>query len=318
MVNNFNMNNYLLYILTILIWGSTWLAIKFQLGAVDPMVSVAYRFALASTLLIAYCSIAGLKMRFSIKDHLFIALQGSLLFSLNYWLVYLAEVHLTSGLVAVIFSTLVFMNVVNGLIFLRTPVKHQMIMGAVVGIGGIAFIYWPEITAFEISDKGLYGLVLSFGSVFMASLGNIISARNQENGLPVIQTNAYGMAYGSVIMFLFALASDRTFSFSFSWEYTLSLFYLAVFGSIAAFGFYLTLLGRIGAGKAAYAIMVVPVVALGFSTVFEGYRWTLSAVFGLFLVLAGNAILLEQRQGRKSPIAQWIMKVYHVFSKSSR
>lgn len=288
------MNNLLLYFLTILIWGSTWLAIKFQLGDVDPMVSVAYRFALASALLIAYCRIASLKMSFSLKEHFFIALQGMLLFSLNYWLVYLSEVYLTSGLVAVIFSTIVFMNVVNGFIFLRSPVQLPMIIGAVIGISGIALIFWHEISSFELSDKSLYGLLLGFAAVFLSSLGNIASARNQKHSLPVIQTNACGMAYGTAIMFIFSILTGKTFSFSFSFSYISSLLYLAIFGSIAAFGFYLTLLGRIGANKAAYAIMVIPVVALGFSTFFEGYCWTVNAFIGLALVMTGNAMLLKK------------------------
>jgi drug/metabolite transporter (DMT)-like permease len=312
------MNNYVLYALTVLIWGSTWLAIKYQLGDVDPMVSVVYRFALAALLLLIYCRRAGLKMRFTLKEHLFLALQGGLLFSLNYWLVYMAEVYLTSGLVAVIFSFIVFMNVLNGYIFLRTPIRIHMVAGAVIGITGIALIFWSEITAFEMSDKSLFGLLLGFGAVFLASLGNITSARNQKHGLPVIQTNAYGMAYGTAIMLLFSVATGRTFSFSFSPDYVISLFYLAVFGSIAAFGFYLTLLGRIGADKAAYAIMLVPAVALCFSTACEGYCWTPSAFIGLSLLLLGNIILLQKKHRMRQTLNIVKKEVWHGYSKTVR
>ncbi len=290
------MNNFALYVLTILIWGSTWLAIKFQLGSVDPMVSVGYRFALAAVILIAYCRITGLKMRFTFREHMCIALFGTLLFSLNYWLVYVAEIYLTSGLVAVLFSTLVFMNVFNGFIFLRTPVRIYMVAGGAVGILGVGLIFWPEISSFEMSDQNLYGLLLGFISVFLASLGNITSAYNQKQNLPVVQTNAYGMAYGALVIFICSIVLDKPFSFSMSFDYIVSLIYLAVFGSIMAFGFYLTLLGRIGADKAAYAIMLVPVVALGFSTFFEGYRWSVISVIGLILVMAGNMVLLKKKK----------------------
>jgi len=105
-------------------WGTTWLAIKFQLGSVDPMVSVLYRFIAAALTLLMYCKLTRLKMRFPVKDHIFMALQGLVLFSVNYWLIYLAEVYLTSGLVAVIFSSIVFMNMVNGAVLLGSPIHH--------------------------------------------------------------------------------------------------------------------------------------------------------------------------------------------------
>ena len=111
------MKNLTLYVITVLVWGSTWIAIKYQLGAVDPLVSVIYRFGLASVLLFSFCKIQGLSLKFSMKEHLFMGFLGLFLFSLNYWLVYLAEVHLTSGLVAVIFSSIVFFNIANGAIF---------------------------------------------------------------------------------------------------------------------------------------------------------------------------------------------------------
>ncbi|MBW2654403.1 MAG: DMT family transporter [Deltaproteobacteria bacterium] len=124
------MRNIILYIITVLVWGSTWIAIKYQLGDVDPMVSVIYRFGLATVLLMLFCYVKGLKMKFSLKEHSFMALFGVLLFSVNYWLVYVAELYLTSGLVAVIFSSIVFMNIANGSIFLGAAVDKKMMIGA--------------------------------------------------------------------------------------------------------------------------------------------------------------------------------------------
>ena len=140
------MINFLLYASATLIWGSTWLGIKFQLGQVDPLVSVVYRFCLAAGLLFVWCGLRGLSMRFAVRDHLFIALQGACLFAVNYWLFYLAEVYLTSGIVAVMFSTIVFWNILNGRIFLKTPIRPQVIMGTGLGIVGIGLVFWPEIT----------------------------------------------------------------------------------------------------------------------------------------------------------------------------
>ena len=288
------MKNITLYIITVIVWGSTFLAIKYQLGSVDPMVSVIYRFGLAAALLMLFCYARGLKLKFSREEHFFMALFGILLFSINYWFVYVAELYVTSGVVAVMFSSIVFMNIANGAIFLGAAVEKKMVTGAVIGIIGIVMIFMPEIESFDLSDKGLFGLSIVFISVLLASFGNIISARNTKNNIPVVQANAFGMGYGAILMVLIALISEKEFSFTASIPYIGSLFYLAVFGSIIAFGSYLTLIGSIGADKASYSIMVVPVVALILSSFFEGYTWNFLAISGLFLVVGGNFLALSK------------------------
>ncbi len=288
------MKNIMLYIVTVIVWGSTWLAIKFQLGSVDPMVSVIYRFGLAALLLMAFCYIRGLNLKFSLRDHFFMALLGILLFSMNYWLVYIAETHLTSGIVAVVFSSIVFMNIANGSIFLGSPVEKRMVLGAFVGIIGIGFIFMPEIKTFDLSDKGVFGLGICLISVLLASFGNITSARNTKNKIPVIQANAFGMGYGALVLGIVALSFGKEFTFLATAPYIGSLVYLSVFGSIIAFGSYLTLIGSIGADKASYTIMLVPVVALILSAFFEGYVWNSLATMGLLLVVAGNFLALKK------------------------
>jgi drug/metabolite transporter (DMT)-like permease len=290
------MKNTILYIITIVVWGSTFLAIKYQLGSVDPMVSVIYRFGLASVLLTLYCYIKGVKLKFSLKEHFFMALLGILLFSFNYWFVYVAELYVTSGVVAVMFSSIVFMNIANGAIFLGAAVEKRMIAGATLGIIGIVMIFLPEIESFDLSDKGLFGLCIVFISVLLASFGNIVSARNTKNSIPVIQANAFGMGYGTIFLAVIAVVLGKEFSFAATIPYIGSLFYLSVFGSIIAFGSYLTLIGSIGADKASYAIMVVPVVALILSSFFEGYVWNLIGISGLLLVVGGNFLALNQNK----------------------
>ncbi|MDT8419936.1 MAG: DMT family transporter [Desulfuromonadales bacterium] len=286
------MANLAFYTVTILIWGSTWLAIKYQLGAVDPMLSVAYRFTLAALLLLCWCLLARLPMRYSRQDHLFMALQGVLLFALNYLFFYLAELHITSGLAAVVFSLIVIMNLINGSLFLKTPVEMRVLAGGGLGLAGLMLLFWPELAAFDLSDRGIYGLLLCVLATYLASLGNIVSARNQQHRLPVVQTNAYGMSYGALFMFLVAWLAHAPLSFDLSFEYLGALAYLSLFGSVIAFGCYLTLIGRVGAGRAAYVTLLFPVVALGISTVAEGYRWNLPAFAGLLLILGGNALAM--------------------------
>jgi drug/metabolite transporter (DMT)-like permease len=284
-----------LYGSTVIIWGTTWLAIKFQLGSVDPMVSVLYRFIAAAVILLIYCELRSLNMRFRLKDHIFMALQGLVLFSVNYWLIYLAEVHVTSGLVAVIFSSIVFMNMVNGAVLLGSPIRSNVVLGGGIGVLGIVLVFWPQLVSFSLSDKTALGLLLTVVSTFMASLGNIISARHQKYNLPVIQTNAYGMAYGAVIIGVIAIFLGKPFNFEISFQYISSLFYLSLFGTVIAFGCYLKLIGEIGADRAAYATMLFPIVALGISTVYEGYQWAAHNVIGMAIVLIGNWLVLNKK-----------------------
>ncbi len=286
--------NVLLYVVTILIWGSSWLVIKFQLGVVDPMVSVAYRFLLASAISWIYCRYSGLQLSFRLRDHGFMFLQGVSLFALNYWLFYISELTLTSGLAAVIFSTIVVMNMLNGVIFLKNRLELRVLIGAVLGLSGIILIFWPEVSDFETGSENLFAAALAVLATFLASLGNIASARNQREGIPVVQSNTYGMTYGAMLMLVLAWSTGHEFNFEFTVSYVSSLVFLSVFASIIAFWSYLTLLGRVGVERAAYATLIFPLVALGISTIFEGYQWTAYAVIGIVLILGGNLLILKR------------------------
>ena len=285
--------NALLYALTVLFWGTSWLAVKFQLGVVAPEVSVLYRFILAAVLALIMCLAMGRSLRFSPRDHGFIALQGLFLFSTNYLLIYLGTQYLTSGLVAVVFSTVIVFNILGGAILFRTPVEPRVLLGAACGIGGLVLVFWPEIAAFDLSSGGTRGLLLAIGGTASASCGMLTSAWNQRRrALPVFQSNAYGMLYGAAIMAAFCLLGGSRFAFDASPIYVSALLYLAVFATVVAFWTYLTLVGRIGAGRAAYATALFPLVALALSTFFEGYVWTLMAAAGVALVLLGNVAIL--------------------------
>jgi drug/metabolite transporter (DMT)-like permease len=293
------MSNLGLYLASVLIWGSTWIAITFQLGKVPPEVSVAYRFALASLILLFWCGARGFRLAFSWRDHLWMALQGALLFGINYVCVYLAEGRIHSGLVALIFSLMVFLNIVGARIFFATPLNPTAVFGATLGVSGVALIFWPELS--RPSDMGSRGVGIALALVGMvsASLGNLVASRNQKRGLPVVQLNAFGMLYGALFVGIYALSIGQPFVLDGSARYLLSLFYLALFGSVFAFGAYLTLIGRIGAGRAGYAMVAIPMVALLISTLFEGLPWRSDTVFGAGLCLAGNVLVLSRGKARE-------------------
>ncbi len=286
------------YLLTILIWGSTWYAITFQLGSVDESVSLFYRFGLAAVLLLAYCLLRHERMRFTPSEHLYMAGQGLFLFSSNYLLFYWCTAYITSGLVAVIFSTVIVMNIFNGAVFLKRRVRALVLLGALLGLVGITLVFWHEVA--DVQETAEYtrivrGLMLGLLATYIASLGNIMSARNQAAGLPVLQSNAYGMAYGSGVMLIYAMFSGANFEIDGSITYWSSLLYLSVFGSIVAFGAYLSLIGRIGADRAAYATVLFPIVALLISSTLEDFQWTKLSIMGVVLVLLGNVLVAGRK-----------------------
>ena len=281
-----------LYLATVLIWGSTFYAIRFQLGAVAVEASITYRFVLAAGLILAFAALRGRRLRFSASEHGWMALQGLLLFGANYLLVYHATGLLTSGLIALLFSTIIFMNIALAALLFRRPLEPPVLAGAALGLAGIALVFWPELAHLDLSSDALRGMGLALTGTLVASCGNMVALRNQQAGLPVVQSNGYGMAYGALLMALWAGSRGVSFGFDPGPGYVLSLLYLALFGSVLAFGSYLTLLGRIGPGRAAYAMVLFPVVALLLSTLFEGFHWSASAFAGMLLVLVGNVLAL--------------------------
>lgn len=287
------MSNQFLYTLTVLIWGTSWYAIKFQLGVVSADVSVAYRFILAAAIMLCFCRLRGLNLKFELTDHGFFLLQGLFLFSLNYILFYHSTFVITTGLIAVIFTSMLIFNTINSAVLFKTTITAWFIVAATMGIAGICLIFLPEIQKLNFDNATLYAVLLAFAGSYSASLGNMASMRNQRHGIPVIQANTWGMIYGSVMTCIYAMGRGSAFNFDFSAGYILSLFYLSSLASVVAFWSYLTLLGRIGAGNAAYATVIFPIVALIISTLFENYEWSLTALAGVIISLSGNLLVLK-------------------------
>jgi drug/metabolite transporter (DMT)-like permease len=295
-------SNALLYAITVLVWGSTWLAIEFQLGVVAPEVSVVYRYAGASLLLFAWSRLRGLNLAFGVREHGRFFLLGMLLFGLNYILTYRAQIYISSALTAIVFTSIVWLNILNARLFFGVRAGRRVIIGALLGVAGIVTLFAPQVSELTMSDTVVYGCMLAGLAALIASLGNMVSQSSQKGGLPVVQSNAWGMFYGMVITALIAVYRGDDFVFDWSPGYVGSLLYLTVFGSVIAFGAYLTLLGRIGAHKAGYAMVLFPVVALALSALFEDMKIDATVVAGTVLVLTGNVFVLNARvrRGRRT------------------
>ena len=290
------MSNTSLYVIAVLIWGSTWLAIEFQLGVVEPEVSIVYRYLAAAIILFLWSKIKGLKLTFDLKHHKWFALMGLLMFCLNYILAYRAQIYITSALSAIAFSAMLWMNIINARLFFGIRVGGRIYLGALLGIAGIVVLFGPQVSEVSLTDGVLFGSLLAVVGALMASFGNMASQAAQNAELPVIQSNAWSMLYGGLLTAIVVLIRGSEFTFDPSPGYVISLVYLTVFGSVVAFGAYLTLLGRIGAHRAGYATVMFPVVALILSIVFEGLALDWSLIVGFALVLAGNLLVLMHRR----------------------
>ncbi|GAB4195305.1 MAG: EamA family transporter [Wenzhouxiangellaceae bacterium] len=286
------LNNASLYLISVVLWGSTWLAISYQLGVVSLEISLVYRYGLATLVLFGWCWWRGLNLSFSRRDHGLFMLLGLFLFSLNYIGTYSAQQYIPSALNAVVFSTMMWMNVINSRWFFGTRIEPRVYLGATLGMAGIITLFWPQLRAVDWSDSTLLGMVYCLLGAALASLGNMVSQQAQRHSLPVIQANAWGMLYGTLFTLLIAMLRGRELSFDWRPEYLLSLLYLALFGSVIAFGTYLQLLGRIGAHRAGYAVVMFPLVAVALSHWFEGLMLEWHLLLGMGLILFGNVIVL--------------------------
>jgi len=282
-----------LYSATVLIWGTSWLAIKYQIGPVDPLVSVAHRMALAALLCAALTWLRRAFVPMAPRDHLRIFLQGLCLFCLNYLLIYSGTQSLSTGLVAVVFSTMVILNALGGAVFLGAPLRGAVVLGGLLGLVGMATLFYPEFGALRPEDPRWRALGICFLGTLCASAGNLMASGNLGRGLTVLTCNTWGMFYGAGTLYLAALILDVPIRLSMDRDYLVSLIYLAFFATVLAFWAYMSLLGRIGADRAAYTTLLFPVVALIASSIAEDFVFTLWSLAGLALVLFGNWLALR-------------------------
>lgn len=285
-----------LFIIPTLIWGTTWYAITFQLDGVHPLVSIVYRFGLAGLLLMGYCRIRRISLKFTTKQHFWIALQGLFLFGLNYWLTYVSEQTLASGLVAMMYATLIFFVMIFNRIFLKVSADSRTILGGVLGLIGTYFLFYDEILTFDLESEDLKAVIICLVSVVFAAVGNVVSQRNQQEQIPIMGSTVWAMLYATLMMAGLALFSGVEFTFNTSWQYISALVYLAIVGSVIAFVYYLRLIAAIGGAKAGYVVLVTPIIAMFISTYFENYQWTLMAIVGSILIIGGNLVALYKKR----------------------
>ena len=289
------MNNFILFGITLFCWSPTWYVIKFQLGYVDPLVSVFYRFFIASIIIFIYLLIKKKNLKFSLNHHLWFLFFGICLYSLNYVFFYLSNTYLISAFPAIVFSTVVIMNILGEAFYFKKKPSLKTLTGATIGMIGIAIIFNNEIFNFSLSNGTHIGLLLALLGTFFASTGNMVHQRNLNNNFPLIETIAYSMFYGSLATLFIIQIKGTELLFEYTFSYIASLAYLSIVGSIFAFIFYLKLLERVGAGRAGYVGVIMPVLALLISTVFESLEWQIDLILGLPILIIGAVLVINQK-----------------------
>lgn len=255
--------------------------------------SVAWRFLLAALMLAAWCKLRGLPLRFNVREHATLALFGAIMYCVAYIFVYRAEEHLASGLVAVGYSAGPLLAMFGLRIAFGQPMTARMALGSAFGVLGIVFVFWPEFGRLSENRDVAKGAVFTILAVLASTLGGLLAHRNHERKLYGWPTMAWSMGYGGLAALALALALGRPLSFEWTPGYVFSMLYLVLLGSVAAFASWLTLLGRIGAARASYVGVMVPVVALILSTLFEGLAWHPLMVIGIAISVAGNVLMLR-------------------------
>ena len=270
-----------------LIWATTWHAILYQLGDVSALHSIAMRFGLASALLFGIALWRREKIAVSLQLHLWLALTGAIQYGLNYLGTYEAERHIASGLVAVLFSLMIFTNAIGGALCFGQPMTRRFVGFGSLGVLGVALIFWPDIATATSAPGVLLGVGLALMAVTFASIGNMLTLRLTRGGMPLIPLLAWSMGYGATTLAIIATVMQVPFHFDPRPSYWLSLLYLSAMGSVVAFILYFKLAQRQGPGRAALMGMVIPAIALVVSAVLEGWRPTVVSTGGIVLCLLG-------------------------------
>jgi drug/metabolite transporter (DMT)-like permease len=286
---------WLQFIGCVLIWGTTWIAIRYQLGAVPPEWSIVYRFGLATLCMVMIIIARRIKLAATPRQHAMLMLYGLFQFSLNFLFVYHAEKTVPSGMMAVIFGLMVIINPVLARLFMNVRLSAGTVVGGFVSVAGVVLMFLPQVQAFSLHDSSVRALGLAFTGVVAACFGNLCSAQQSLKRLPVMTTNLWGMAYGTSFTAVYASIFAGAPVFDPDIHYVGALLFLALLGSVVTFTFYVNIIRSLGLAVAAYTSVLIPVVALGWSTLDGEFHWQALTVAGVALALIGLLIAVRKK-----------------------
>lgn len=283
-----------LFAACVLTWGTTWYAITFQIGHTAPEVGVALRFALAGTVVLAWCVGRGMQLRFTLREHALLVLQGTFLYGVSYVCVYHAERHVVSGIVAVGYSASPLVTGLGAHALFGQRVTGRFVSGGLLGLAGVALMFWTEFGKSAGSQGAALGALFTVAAVLLSAIGSLAASRNRSHGLPFWPSLGFGMLYGAALSALVALLQGQSFAVPAVAEWWLSLLYLALAGSVLTFACFLTLQERIGPGPTGSVGVMVPLLALLVSVAFESFHPDALTLTGAALAVAGNVLMLRR------------------------
>ncbi len=283
------------FLLVALIWGSTWFVITGQIGTVPASWSVAWRFALATPAMFLVAIVMGKSLRLGKAGQLLAFAVGVTQFCGNYNFVYRAEMHLTSGIVAVMIGLLLVPNAILARVLLKQPITWRFAIGSLIAIGGLALLLLHEAHEAPLGGKVVLGTIFALIAMMCASVSNVIQANDTGKALPMVSLLSWAMLYGTICDVILALIFAGPPVIPHEASYWMGTAYLAILGSVVTFPLYYTLIRQLGAGKAAYNGVAVIVIAMFISTLFEGYRWSPLAIAGAALATVGLVVALMSR-----------------------
>ena len=281
-----------LYAMVIFSWSTSWVPLTWQAQAVVPEVAVFHRFLVAAPLMAILAYRTSAEFRFAPRYHIAFIGLAICLFSTNFTLFYYGSLYVASGLLAVAFATASLINIMLTALKERKKPPFLQLMASIIGLTGVALVFLPEINA---GEAGMTGLILCVTGTLFFSAGNVISQSLQKRGIAVFSSSSWAMGYGVLLLLAVSLLRGHDLAPAFTLPYLGGLAWLAVFSSVLAFACYLTLIGKIGAGKAGYVTIIFPIFALLISTILEGYQWSFAALAGLLLVVFGNILMIRAK-----------------------
>jgi drug/metabolite transporter (DMT)-like permease len=292
---------FLPFALVTLIWGSTWIVIKGQLGVVPPSWSVTYRFVVAGAAMFVFAAARRERLWLEPRAMAFAAVLGLAQFAFNFNFVYRAEQHITSGLVAVLFALLIVPNTLLGRLFLKTPLERRFLAGAGIAIVGVALMILHEYRAAALgADEVIMGTLLTLAGVMSASTANVMQGTGIARAQSMVVMIAWAMLFGALADGSYAWITTGPPVIEKTGVYLGGILYLGIIASAVTFPLYFNVIRAVGPGQAAWSSVLIPIIAMGFSTVFEGYRWAPLSIAGGVVALIGLVIAVAKRPERPS------------------
>jgi drug/metabolite transporter (DMT)-like permease len=265
------LKNWQLFAICVVVWGTTWHAITYQLGEFPAELGVALRFALAGGAVLALCRWRGVALSFARADHCALALQGVFLYGVSYVCVYHAERFVPSGLVAVGYSAAPLLAGIGAALLFGTALGPRFVAGGMLGLAGVTLIFWPEITRPNSGERAMLGALFTVCSVLLSAVGSLVASRNRHRGIALLPAMGFGMLFGALAALVVAIALGRVPVWPTAPGWWLSLVYLAFAGSVLTFACFLTLQDRVGPGPAGTVGVMTPLLALVVSLALEAF-----------------------------------------------